>query len=144
MTNIDDRISGKQELFRAMFVGALLYTVVLGFFNDYTDILHTGTYSVTFSLALVMQILTYLTLLFKDWVVSKFKINGVTKYKFGLVLSVWLIMFFSKFIFLGVIGIIFSKDVVISGFVGLLLIVACLTLVQKLVEVIYKKTCLID
>lgn len=121
-----------------MFVGILLYTVVLGFFNDYTDILHTGTYSITFSVAVVMQILTYLTFMLKDWVVAKFK-NSQIESKFWLVFSIWLIMFFSKFVFLGVISVIFSEDVEISGFVGLLAIVACLTLVQKLVELIYAK-----
>ena len=36
-------VSRKQTAFRTMLAGILLYTVVLGFFNDYTDILHTGT-----------------------------------------------------------------------------------------------------
>ena len=139
MANTDNQKNGKQELFRSMFVGVLLYSVVLGFFNDYTNILHTGTYSVTFSVAVVMQILTYLTFAFKDWVVGKFQRNGETRYKAALVFSIWLIMFFSKFVFLGVISIIFSDDVEISGFVGLLLIIACLTITQKLVEVIYEK-----
>ena len=51
-------VSRKQALFRSMLAGILLYSVVLGFFNDYTDILHTGTYSVTFAVAVVMQVLT--------------------------------------------------------------------------------------
>ncbi|MEI6553651.1 MAG: hypothetical protein WCO09_03720, partial [bacterium] len=59
---IDKQNSNKnQELFLNMLVGTLLYSVVLGFFNDYTDILHTGTYSTTFLMAIVMQILTYTT-----------------------------------------------------------------------------------
>jgi glucan phosphoethanolaminetransferase (alkaline phosphatase superfamily) len=129
----------KQQIFRDMFVGVLLYTVVLGFFNDYTSFLHTGTYSVTFSLAVVLQILTYLTFAFKDWIKTLFPKNRQTKQKVGLGFSIWLIMFFSKFVFLGVISVIFKDDVEISGFVGLLLIVACLTLAQKLAGVIYEK-----
>ena len=122
-----------------MFVGILLYSVVLGFFNDYTDILHTGTYSVTFAVAVVMQILTYLTFAFKDWVVKRFQKDGKTTNKLGLAFSIWLIMFFSKFVFLAAISVIFSEDVEISGFAGLLLIIAVLTLAQRLVQVLYKK-----
>jgi len=132
-------VSSRQELFRTMFVGVLLYTVVLGFFNDYTHILHTGTYSVTFMVAIVLQVLTYLTFAFKDWVVKRIKNRGGNNQKLGIVLSVWAIMFFSKFVFLGAISVIFRGEVEISGFVGLLIIVACLTLVQWLVEAIYEK-----
>ena len=131
--------NAKQKLFQEMVLGVLLYTVVLGFFNDYTDVLYTGTYSVTFAVAVVMQILTYLTFALKDIVVKKFNKNGKTERKFALAFVIWLIMFFSKFVFLGVISVIFSEDVEISGFVGLLLIIACLTIAQKLVEVTYKK-----
>jgi hypothetical protein len=130
--------NGKQELFRNMLVGVLLYTVVLGFFNDYTDILHTGTYSLTFSLAVVMQVLTYLTFAFKDWVIGRFPEKREAKHTVGLAFSVWLIMFLSKFVFLWVISVIFD-EVKISGFIGLLLIVASLTLVQKLVMLVDDK-----
>ena len=128
------RPNTKQALFRNMLVGVLLYSVVLGFFNDYTKILHTGTYSVTFSLATVMQILTYLTFALKDWVVTKFRPGDNSKYSLGLIFSIWLIMFVSKFVFLAVISFIFPEEVHLSGFVGLIIIIVCLTLAQKLVE----------
>ena len=139
MSDIQKAPNSRQKLFQEMVLGVLLYTVVLGFFNDYTDILDTDTYSVTFAVAVVMQILTYLTFALKDIVVKKFNKNGKTERKFALAFVIWLIMFFSKFVFLGVISVIFSEDVEISGFVGLLLIIACLTIAQKLVEVTYKK-----
>ena len=131
--------NAKQELFQNMFVGILLYSVVLGFFNDYTDILHTGTYSVTFMVAIVMQMLTYLTFALKDQVVNWFKKKGESYNKLALALSIWAIMFFSKFVFLGAVSIIFKDEVEISGFVGLLLIIACLTITQKIVEIVYEK-----
>ena len=101
-----------------MVVGILLYSVVLGFFNDYTDILQTRSYSVTFSVAVVMQLLTYLTFVLKDYVVRWFRRRGGPQHKVGIVFSVWLIMFLSKFVFLGVISVIFRDAVHISGFVG--------------------------
>lgn len=128
---------GKQELFRSMILGVLLYSVVLGFFNDYTDILDTGSYSTTFAVAVVLQLLTFVTFEFKRRVVATFRSKDKTS-KVALALSVWLIMFVSKFVFLAVIDVIFGNNVSVSGFVGLLLIIACLTLTQNLVERIDK------
>jgi hypothetical protein len=132
-------ITNKQEIFRDMFVGVLLYSVVLGFFNDYTNILHTGTYSTTFLLAIVMQILTYLTFLVKDKVVDWYNRSEQPKNKFWLVFGVWLVIFLSKFIFLWTIELVFSGVVEVSGFLGIMMIVVILTIAQKLVEMIYTK-----
>jgi len=139
MTTDKQKLNNKQELFRNMFVGVLLYSVILGFFNDYTNILHTGTYSTTFLMAIVMQILTYLTYLTKDRVVDWFNNREGPKSKVLLVFGVWLVIFLSKFVFLWAIDFVFRGTVEISGFLGLLLIVAILTVTQKLVEIVYSK-----
>ena len=122
-----------------MVLGTLVYSVVLGFFNDYTDILQTRSYSVTFSVAIVMQILTYATFQLKDMVVGHFKNRTGPINKPALAFSVWLIMFFSKFVFLGVISFIFSSSVYISGFVGLLVIIICMTVAKQLINYTYDK-----
>jgi len=104
-------LNRKQAFFRSMLVGVLLYSVVLGFFNDYTEILHTGSYSVTFAVAIVMQILTFLTFAAKDFAVRWFRRRGGPKHKVGIVFSVWLIMFLSKFVFLAAIAVVFQGSV---------------------------------
>jgi hypothetical protein len=131
--------NSKQALFREMFAGILLYSVVLGFFNDYTHIIHTTSYSVTFAVAIVMQILTYLTFALTNAVVRWFQRRKGPRYKAGIAFNVWLIMFLSKFVFLGAISIIFRNEVEISGFVGLVLIIACMTIAQKLADVAYAR-----
>lgn len=122
-----------------MVLGVLLYSVVLGFFNDYTHILHTTSYSVTFLLAVVMQILTYLTFAVKNSAQVWFQDKNSKAYKFALIFTIWLILFLSKFVFLWVISFVFRQEVHISGFVGLLLIVAILTVLQQLFEFTYRK-----
>lgn len=133
------RTNQKQLIFRSMFVGILLYSVVLGFFNDYTDILRTTSYSTTFLVAIVMQLLTFATFWLKDRVKKLFKGRDSKWSTFGMVFGVWLILFLSKFIFLAVIDVLFGDDVEISGFVGLLLIIVSLTVAQKLSELAYNK-----
>lgn len=131
--------NARQELFQTMFVGILLYSVVLGFFNDYTDILQTTSYSITFSMAIVMQLLTYATFALKDTAKHRFKKRDGKYSTAALGFSIWLILFLSKFVFLAVIDFIFRDSVQISGFIGLLFIVASLTIAQQLFEMIYDK-----
>ncbi len=139
MTKKENISNTKQKIYRDVILGTLIYSVVLGFFNDYTDILHTGTYSVTFAVAIVMEILTYLTFMFKDVVLDWFKNKEGEGYKYARYFSIWLILFLSKFIFLEVIAIVFRNEVKISGFIGLLVIVICLTIVEKIIQLIDKK-----
>jgi len=139
MPSKQPEISHRQAVFRDMFVGIMIYSVVLGFFNDYTNILHTGTYSTTFAVAIVMQILTYLTLRVKDRVVAWFQKHEGKTYKVGLIIGVWIVVFLSKFVFLGVISVVFRQEVEISGFFGLLLIIICMTVAEKLVTTIDRK-----
>ena len=70
MTDVQTAPHARQRLFRSMILGTLIYSVVLGLFNDYTSILHTRSYSTTFAVAVVMQILTYGTFFLKDWTVA--------------------------------------------------------------------------
>ncbi len=131
--------SKNQELFQTMFVGILLYSVVLGFFNDYTDILKTTSYSTTFTMAIVMQLLTYATFATKDVVKKWFAPRSGRWSKLGLVMGVWLVLFLSKFVFLAIIDVIFGQAVYINGFIGLMKIIISLTLLQQITDILYRK-----
>lgn len=134
-----NKFSDKQVLFREMTLGILVYAVVLGFFNDYTEILDTKSYSTTFLVAIVLQVLTYLTLLVKKRVAGRFKHKRGAGNKAGLVLGVWLVLFLSKFVFLAAIDVIFGNSVEISGFVGLMAIIVTMTLAKELIDYTFNK-----
>lgn len=127
----------KQELFRSLVFGTLIYAAVLGFFNDYTSILHTSSYSTTFLLAVLMQVLTMLTFLAKDRVVAWVSKLQLQRAKLSIAFGVWLVMFFSKFVFLGAICLVFRGEVQVSGFFGLIAIIVAMTLTQQLIELGY-------
>jgi hypothetical protein len=129
----------KQGLFQEILVGVLLYAVVFGFFNDYTDFLKTASYSTTFLAALLMMLLTFPTFRFKSWIAVRLR-----HHKVWMVISVWLVMFLSKFVFLGVMDIVFGSAVEISGVLGLVLIIACATVLQKMASWTCKKLGLMD
>jgi len=120
-------------------LGTLVYSVVLGFFNDYTSILYTKSYSTTFLVAVVLQILTHLTLMLKKKVSREFKHKTGRYSNLGHILSVWLVLFLSKFVFLAVIDLVFGDSVQISGFVGLLAIIIIMTVAKELTDYIFDK-----
>jgi hypothetical protein len=126
----------KQKIFRNMLIGTLLYTVVIGFFNDYTDILHTRSYSITFALAVVLQLLTFATFYVKGLMVKRSRKFSGVRAKFALVFGVWIVLFLSKFVFLWAIGAIFNDSVELTGFVNIFVVVLTMTLAQRLLEYI--------
>jgi hypothetical protein len=58
-------LNAKQLLFKDLFVGTLIYAVVLGFFNDYTSIVEAKSFSSIFLASIVLEILTFLTFYLK-------------------------------------------------------------------------------
>ncbi len=124
----------KQAIFRELVLGTLVYSVVLGFFNDYTDIISTRSYSTTFLVALVLQLLTFVTLRFKDRVKGWFARRAGRLYRFGFAFTVWLIMFLSKFVFLEVLYLFFNDSLEISGFLGILAIIVTMMIVEGLLQ----------
>lgn len=131
--------NARQSFFTEIVLGALIYSVVFGFFADYTDILYTSSYSTTFMAAILMQLLIYPTFQLKKRTAGWFKKRTGTRYKIGLVLSVWAIMFSSKFVFLAALNVAFGANIEIKGFVGLLVIILCATLLTKLTQLVYTK-----
>lgn len=133
--------NSRQQIFREWTSGTLIYAVVMGFFNDYTDFLHVESFSTVFLAALVMQALTFATFGLKKvvtrWYRGRSGSGTGTKIAHGL--SIWAIMFFSKFVFLGVINIVFGSTVEISSFIGLVLIIAVMVIFSRLIEVIERK-----
>lgn len=129
----------KQKVFRDMVLGILIYAVVLGFFEEYTNILTTWSYSVTFFVAIVMQLLTFATFYLKSLVVKRFKDKEGGKHKAILIFLVWLILFLSKFVFLGAINTIFGDSAQFSGFIGLMLVILTMEAVRILINKGYEK-----
>lgn len=129
--------SPAQRVFEDLVRGTLIYAVVLGFFADYTDILATTSYSTTFALAVVMQILTMLTLALKGQIARWFRQREGAVYKVGLGFSIWLIMFLSKFVFLAVIDWVFGSSVELNGFFGILILIVVMMVAQQVWDRVY-------
>lgn len=131
--------SKRQLIFKELFVGALIYAVVLGFFNDYTSIVYAKSFSTIFFASFVLEVLTYLAFLLKSKIIAMLKDRIGIIYRVATFFFVWLIMFVSKFVFVWVVDGVFGQDITIVGFFGILIIVVCVTIVHKLADLIFEK-----
>jgi hypothetical protein len=139
MKSKNNIFNSKQLIFKELFVGTLIYAVVLGFFNDYTSIVYAKSFSSIFFASVVLEILTYLAFLLKNKIIMRLKDRHEHIYKLLMFFFVWLVMFLSKFIFVWIIDAIFGNNINIYGFFGILLVVLCVTLIHKLADLIFIK-----
>jgi hypothetical protein len=115
--------SRKQLFFRDMVMGTLLYAVVLGLFNDYTEVIHIESFSFIVVTAFVLQLLTSATFAIKRRIVSRFKAGKGNERPALLIGIIWMLMFGSKFVFLAAIEIMLGHAVTVSGAFGLMAII---------------------
>ncbi len=129
--------NSRQLAFKELFVGTLIYAVVLGFFNDYTSIVYAKSFSSIFYASVVLEILTYLALLLKGRIVGWLKGRTGLGYRILMFFCVWLVMFLSKFVFIWVIDLIFGSNININGFFGILIVVLCVVIVHKIADKVF-------
>lgn len=126
-----------QEVFTEIVFGTLIYTIVFGFLNDYTNLVAAKSYSTIVLASLLMQLLVYPTLKLKEWLVNWFRQKNTKARKLGLIFTIWGILFVSKFVFLEILLFVFKDSLFISGFVAVLLIILCSTIITQLFKYIY-------
>ena len=129
----------KQLYFKELFVGTLIYAVVLGFFNDYTSIVYAQSFSTIFFASIVLEILTFLVFRLKGGVVTRFNERENPPHKALLVFILWLIMFSSKFVFVWTVDLFFGDAITINGFFGILAVVLSVTVIHKLADFVFIK-----
>ncbi len=132
-------LSAKQQVFTELFVGTLIYVVVLGFFRDYTDIVYAKSFSTMFLAAVVLEVLTYFAFLLKKRIVAWLKPKSGALYRALMFFAIWFVMFISKFVFIGVLDLLFSGYIYIHGFFGILFVVLTVTILHKLATLTFQK-----
>ena len=131
------RLNRKQIIFKDLARGTLLWACVLRFFNDYSDIVYARSFSYLFLAATVLAILVILTLTAKKRALSSFNKQNTLLDNVPAILGTWLILFLSKFVFIGVIDILFAGTVTIYGFFNIAIVVLIATVVQRLAEYVF-------
>lgn len=131
-----EAVSPNQRLYREVLVGSLIYSVVLGFLDSYTSIVYARSYSYLFSASILLELLTMGAFAIKRRIVARFRDRDGARFKAAMGLGVWFVLFSSKFVFVGVINLVFGDDVDVNGFFGILVVVTCVTVLRRLSELI--------
>lgn len=126
--------SSRQLLFKELFVGTLIYAVVLGLFDDHTSVVEARSFTDLFLAAIVLQVLTCGAFAVKDAIVGHLRHRDSRGATALMALGVWFVMFASKFVFVWAIDLVFGDDVNIDGFFGIFLVVLVVTVVHGLAD----------
>lgn len=129
--------NARQLAFVELLVGSLIYVVVLGFLRDYTSIVEAKSFSRIFMASVVLEIMTYGALQLKELTVHWLTGRDGWIYTAAMFFCVWLIMFVSKFVFIGVLDLLFGNYVHVNGFFGILLVVVLVTVVHRLAYAVF-------
>lgn len=126
-----------QLLFKELFVGTLIYAVVLGFFDDYTSMVEATSFSYVFLAAIVLEALTCGAFALKDTIVGRLRHRNTRGAIALMAVGVWFVMFASKFVFIWAIDLVFGDDVDINGFFGILTVALVVTVVHRLADWVF-------
>lgn len=131
--------NSRQLLFKELFVGTLIYTTVLGFFDEYTSIVEATSFSYVFFAAILLEVLTCLVLAVKDAIVGRLRHRGTRRALVLMAFSVWFVMFSSKFVFIWAIDLVFGDDVNINGFFGVFAVAIVVTVAHRLADLVFAR-----
>lgn len=134
MANGPAVFNNRQRLYKELVVGTLIYAVVLGFFDDYTNIVEAKSFSTIFLASIVLEVLTCLAFVLKRKIVAWLGAHQEVFYRGLMFFCVWFVMFISKFVFVWMIDLIFGSNMNINGFFGILAVVATVTALHRLAD----------
>jgi len=131
--------STKQLAFQELFIGTLIYAVVLGFLNDYTSLVDAKSFSTIFFAAITLEVLTYLAFQCKAKIINWLGNKDGVLYRLMMFFCVWLIMFVSKFIFIWALDMLFGEYIEVQGFTGILVVVLCVTVIHRCAYIVFRR-----
>jgi len=129
--------NSRQLLFKELFVGTLIYTIVLGFFDDYTSIVEAKSFSYIFLAAIILEVLTRAAFAVKDAIVRRLRHRGTPRATALMVFGVWFVLFSSKFVFIWAIDLVFGDDVNINGFFGIFAVALLVTVAHRSADIVF-------
>lgn len=139
MASIKSQLNTKQLVFQELFIGMLIFITTLGMLSEYTNIVQIDSFSFVLLSAFVLELLTFATLWLKKQILEGMKRKFGVGRRLLKLLSVWPILFFSKFVFIWVLDLLFRDNIHINGFFGVLLVVALVTAIQVLVYYVFRR-----
>lgn len=132
MNSPGKKFNTKQLWFQELFIGTLIYVLVLGLCNDYTSFVQAKSFSTILFASIVLEILTFLAFQLKNTIIAWLRDKQAVIYRLLIFFCVWMVMFVSKFVFIIALDLLFGSYITIEGFFGILFVVVSVTAIHKL------------
>lgn len=117
----------------------LIYITILNLFAQYSSSIYFETFTISILTAIVLKALLVLIVDLEHSVLKYFKKKQGEIYKYIGGISMFLILFLSKFVILEIIDILFRERVEIKGFIPLVAMIITMIATRKILEKIYKE-----
>jgi len=131
----------RQQLFIKYTLVVLIDLVVLGFFNQYWDLVFIETFTVALLAAMLLQFLMQVAIKIEHYVADLLERKGF-KSKAHRAISAWAVLFVSKLVILEAINLSFGDSVEFSGpihgVVAFLTVVIVIIIAEQLIAWIYR------
>jgi len=126
-----------QMIFVSWTKDVLIYLLVLNLFVEYSDAIVIDSFTISIFTAILLKALLDIILWFEHKVAEFFESRTGALSKFLRILFTWLILFFSKFLILEAVDIVFGEHVELGSFIHVLTLVIVLMIAREVVQRIY-------
>ena len=132
-------INRRQEQFVSWVVDILVYTVVLGIFVEYVDSVVIDSFTIMIGTAILLKALLAAIIGFEHRVNDYFKRRGGTLNRVLGIIATLSILFWSKFLILEAVDIVFGDHVELGGFFMIVALIIAMMAARAVIEFIYKR-----
>jgi hypothetical protein len=129
--------NARQRAFASWATDILLYIVVLNLYVEYSEVKVIESFTISILTAVLLKILLATIMVGKSAVWRWAKARESRSSTLIAIVGVWAIAFFSKFVILEAVNLVFSDYVTFGGFGDVMLLVVCMIVARELVERIY-------
>jgi hypothetical protein len=126
-----------QQRFFSWTKDVLIYIVVLNLFVEYVDAIVIDSFTISIFTAILLKALLDLILRLEHRIADFFQQRTDPVSKALGVVSMWLILFLSKFVILEVVDVVFGDHVELGGFITVLALVLVMMITREIVQRIY-------
>lgn len=136
-TTSTTQITPAQQLFASWMTDVLVYTVVLNLFVEYSEAIVIDSFTISVLTAVLLKALLDVVLRFEHRVKAAFAAREGAVYRFLGVVSMFLILFFSKFLILEIVDIVFGEHVELGHLLDVIVLIIAMMVAARLVRAAY-------
>jgi hypothetical protein len=132
-------VTRNQWRFSDFMADVLVYTIVLNLFVEYNDAIIIDSFTISIFTAVLLKVLLDVLVGFEHRVRAWFAAREGTFYRIAGPVTVFAILFGSKFLILEIVDIVFGDHVELGHFIDVVLLIITMIVARRLIGVIYQR-----